>query len=77
LATLIWTRYKAVLESERAKGNDRTIVVRIDCEMYRLVRLDMATDEMHEAMKRRRFNWPVGAPCTSLMLEQVLSLIAS
>ena len=45
------TRYKAVLESERAKGSDRTIVVRIDGEIYSLIRLDMATDEQRQALE--------------------------
>jgi hypothetical protein len=44
-------RYKAVLESERAKGNNRTIVARIDGEIYRLMKLDVATDEMSEQMR--------------------------
>jgi len=45
------TRYKEVLESERAKGNDRTIMARIDGEMYRLIKIDAASDEMSEQMR--------------------------
>jgi len=48
------TRYKAVLKSERAKGHNQTIVVRIDGEIYSLIRLDMVTDEMREVMRIAR-----------------------
>jgi hypothetical protein len=44
------TRYKAVLESERAKSND-PIAVKIDGELYSLVRTDMATDEQRQTMR--------------------------
>jgi hypothetical protein len=45
------TRYKAILEAERAKGNKQTIAVRIDGEIYHLVRLDAATDQQREALQ--------------------------
>jgi hypothetical protein len=48
------TRYKAVLKSERAKGHNQAIVVRIDGEIYSLIRLDMLTDEMREVMRIAR-----------------------
>jgi hypothetical protein len=39
------TRYKAVLESERAKGNQQTIAVRIDGEIYSLVRQGLRVND--------------------------------
>jgi hypothetical protein len=45
------SRYKAILKSERSKGNDQTIVVRIDDEIYSLVRLDVATDQQRRTLE--------------------------
>jgi hypothetical protein len=44
-------RYKAILDSEHAEGNDQTIVVRIDGEIYNLVRLDIATDQQRQTLE--------------------------
>jgi hypothetical protein len=41
-------RFKAVLRDESTKGT--SVVVRIDGDLYQLLRLDVATDEMREQL---------------------------
>jgi hypothetical protein len=44
-------RYKIVLDAERSTERKGPIAVRIGEELYRLVRLDSATDEMDQQMR--------------------------